>query len=72
VNMVIEQITEVCKSSVSRYAQSLKDRIASLEKELQEKDKLIAHLQVRNVMPIIIIVCTLGTIYTGAYFIVVT
>jgi len=66
-DMVIEQLTEVCKSSISRYVQPLKDRIASLEKELQEKDKLIAHLQVRNVKPIMHVVIHFNSLHSRYY-----
>jgi len=42
----MNMVVEVMKSSLSKYAQPLKERIANLEKQLDEKDKLIAHLQV--------------------------
>ena len=47
-DMVVEMMTETLKSSVSICTQPLRDRIASLEKQMQDKDKLIAHLQVRD------------------------
>ncbi|XP_065907540.1 uncharacterized protein [Dysidea avara] len=43
--MVVEQVTEALKSSVSKYVHGLEDKISSLEKQLQEKDKLIAEVQ---------------------------
>ena len=43
---LVEQVTDALKSNLSKYTQSLKDRIASLETQLQEKDMLIAHVQV--------------------------
>ena len=46
--MVVEKMTETLKLSLSIYTQHLKDTIASLEKRVQEKDQLIAHLQVRH------------------------
>ena len=47
-NMVVEKMTETLKLSLSNYTQHLQDRIASLEKQVLEKDKVIAHLQVRH------------------------
>jgi len=44
---VVEQTTEELKSCLNKHIQALKDKITSLEEQLQEKDNLIAHLQVR-------------------------
>ena len=49
--MVVEQVTEALKSSVSKYVHGLEDKISSLEKQLQEKDKFIAEVQVRYCLP---------------------
>jgi len=49
--MVVEQVTEALKSSVRKYVQSLENKIASLEKKLQEKDKLLVEVQVRLWLP---------------------
>jgi len=44
--MIVQQVTKALKSSVSSYVQNLEDKIVSLEKQLQEKDKVLMEVQV--------------------------